>query len=124
MYVRVIIERNRIRSVTVSGGEFSLAPDTTNFRRLVTWLPLAAASAWTSWSFFASGTVPPEQQIFSASGAVLAVAGAWVDLWLWLWQKDESKQPIQPKELTLSMVTGYCFLALGSGIWAYGDRLF
>ena len=34
MYVRAIIERQRIRSMTVSGGEFSLAPDTTNFRVL------------------------------------------------------------------------------------------
>jgi hypothetical protein len=58
--------------------------------------------------------------MFSASGAVLAIAGAWIDLWLWLWQKDASKQPIQPKELKVSMIVGYMFLAIGSLIWAYG----
>jgi hypothetical protein len=122
LYVRVIVEREHIRSVMVSGGEFSLAPDTTNFRRLVTWLPLFGAIAWTTWSYVVSKPLPPAEQVFNASGAVVAVAGAWIDLWLWLWQKDVDKQPIQPKELKVSMIAGFLFIAIGSIIWAYGSN--
>ena len=121
--VRLTVTEQQIRLATVSGADFSLGPRSGNFRRLITWMPLSAALSWSVISFLADLDVMPIDKLFSASGAVLAVSGGWLELWLWLWQRNPNKQPIQPRELTISMVFGYFFLALGSLIWAYGDRL-
>ena len=122
-YLHLIIEKKALRRLTVRGGKFSIHPHGSNYRRLIAWIPLTASISWSGYSFFLYFSMNTESTLFAASGALLAVSGGWIDLWLWLWQKDLDKQPIQPREFKWSMVIGYMFVALGSIIWAYGDLL-
>jgi len=121
--VELAVSKESIRSMTVSGGGFAVSRDSSLFRRVVTWLPLSTALAWSVLSFFWESEGIRQDGFFGYSGALVAVAGGWVDIWVWLWRRDSTKQPIQPIELATSTVLGYVFVAIGSVIWAYGHYL-
>lgn len=122
-HVSISIHKDSLRSVTVSGGGFSIAPNSSLFRRLVTWVPLVSVVSWSVFSFYWESSQAAADGFFSASGAFVAVGGGWVDLWNWLWRRHAGNQPIQPGELTATMIVGFSFVLIGSTIWAYGGWL-
>ena len=122
-HISFTVSKQTIRSVTAFGGPFSMAANTSLFRRLVTWAPIISVAAWACVSYSWDATQTSANSLFGPSGAVVAIGGGWAEVWTWLWTRKSSNQPIHPNELTTAKIIGYAFVAIGSIIWAYGDRL-
>ena len=120
-HVSFSIHRDDIRSITVSGGGLSIAPNTTLFRRAITWVPLGSVVVWALISYRWESMQTVADGFFSSSGALVAIGGGWAELWTWVWRRRIGCQPIQPAELTTTMIIGYAFVVVGSVIWAYGN---
>lgn len=93
------------------------------YRRLVSWTPILLATVWSIASLIIDLRETFEFQLFPPSGALLTATAAWLEVWIWLWRQDSSKQLFHGRELQFTTVIGFVFLVFGTIIWAYGGLL-